>query len=580
MAQATLLLDAWREVTRHVDFSESLNGLANVIAAHVPADSIVVRRIDLPRKTLETAAVGRCSASAGSIARTPTECSAATMRNLLTWSRGHQVIGGVVPGPNEILSTAAPPGFRGTCLVAPIHHDATPVGIVLLVSADRQFSDGDRRLLADLAEPIGVALANTARVHELQRLREALEADKRTLLTKLGRHDVGDAIVGADAGLRTVVNQIKQVAPTEVPVLIIGETGSGKEVLARSLHDGSPRHESPFVRVNCNTIPAKEIETELFGHERDGHKGPRLGWFERADGGTLFLDEVAELPLDAQARLATFLQDGTIERVGSVVPLVIDTRIVAASYRDLREMVSTGTFREDLWVQLNVFPIQLPPLRERREDIPRLAAHFAARAGMRLAGTPLTPAAADVEALLAYHWPGNVRELAAVIERATILGRGRELKIEAALGGVGGRVATGAAPAPHPIPAPVLTFDEAMRRQIVSALKRTRGRIDGRHGAARQLQLNPHTLRGRMRRLRIDWRTFRHVDPVDAAAAAEPAAALDSTMKAHIEAALRAASGRIDGPHGAAKALAINPHTLRSRMRKFGIKARTFRPPS
>ena len=196
-----------------------------------------------------------------------------------------------------------------------------------------------------------------------------------------------DAIVGADAGLREVMERIDQVAPTDVPVLILGETGSGKEVLARAIHQRSRRGAGPVVRVNCGALPPGLIDSELFGHERGSFTGAtsvRKGWFERADGGTLFLDEVAELPLDAQVRLLRILQDGTFERVGGHKSLKVDVRIVAATHRDLRAMVSQGTFREDLWYRISVFPVDLPPLRERIEDIPPLAAHFASRAGKRL----------------------------------------------------------------------------------------------------------------------------------------------------------------------------------------------------
>lgn len=581
MTVTELLLEVWREVSRHLELSDSIQQIAKLIASEIPADAIVVRRIDLTRRGLETLAVGHCRDNAAAISMAPSDCSAATMRTLLTKGRAREVIDGIVPSLNEIITTVAPPGFRGACAMGPIVSESGPMGVVVLLSRDGRFTDAHRVLVGQLLEPLGVALANTARVHELQRLREALEADKRTLLTKLGRHDVADAIVGAEAGLRGVISQIDQVAATEVPVLILGETGSGKEVLARALHDRSHRTQSPFVRVNCETIPSRIVEAELFGEERDGSKGVRPGWFERADGGTLFLDEVAELPLDIQAKLAALLQEGTIVRVGGRGPIPIDVRIVAATHRNLRDMVSEGTFREDLWFQLSVFPIQLPALRDRREDIPRLAAHFASRAGIRLTGVPLTPGATDIESLLAYHWPGNVRELAAVIERAAILGRGQRLQIDAALGSVNdAQTASGSGSSPdHAAPddgAPLLTLNAAMRRQIEMALANARGRIEGSRGAAARLGINPHTLRARMRKLKIDWRTFRRADPATAASRETPQP-LDAAMTAHITRALRLTGGRVEGPNGAARKLAINPHTLRARMRKLGITPDQFR---
>jgi hydrogenase-4 transcriptional activator len=325
----------------------------------------------------------------------------------------------------------------------------------------------------------------------------------------------------------------------------------------------------------------------LFGHERGSFTGAvatRHGWFERADGGTLFLDEVAELPLEAQVRLLRILQDGTFERVGGQRPLSVDVRIVAATHRDLRDMVARGTFREDLWYRIGVFPIHLPPLRERREDIPRLAAYFAGRAATRLVGVPLTPTPAELDLLLAYDWPGNVRELAAVIERAAILGAGRTLQIAAALGSAlpvrppaptaGSAISSTSAETTAPV-LPATTLDEEMRRAIEQALQAAGGRVEGPRGAASLLRINPHTLRARMRKLRIPWRQFRRVGALPAAG--PPVLALDEVMAAHIRRALEATHGRIEGPRGAAHTLAINPHTLRARMRKLGVSAIPFR---
>jgi transcriptional regulator with GAF, ATPase, and Fis domain len=315
---------------------------------------------------------------------------------------------------------------------------------------------------------------------------------------------------------------VRKVAPTDAPVLILGETGSGKEVIARAIHDKSPRERGPIVRVNCGAIPPELVESELFGHEKGAFTGAihtHRGWFERADGGTLFLDEIGELPPAAQVRLLRILQDGSFERVGGAEPLKADVRLIAATHRNLEEMVARGSFRSDLWYRISVFPIPLPPLRERQGDIPDLALHFARGAGLRLGGLPLVPSTADIALLLAYSWPGNVRELAAVIERAAILGDGKHLEVAAALGSP--------APAPRPVaPAPLAgvgaavgaavaataadqSLDGAVRRRIEEALSSTRGRIEGDLGAARLLGINPHTLRARMRKLGIDWQRFR-----------------------------------------------------------------------
>ena len=312
-----------------------------------------------------------------------------------------------------------------------------------------------------------------------------------------------DAIIGADAGLAGVMRQVAQVAPTDAPVLLLGETGAGKDVVARAIHRASARAAGPILRVNCGAIAPELVDSELFGHERGSFTGAatqRRGWFERADGGTLFLDEIAELPLAAQVRLLRVLQDGVFERVGGAESLQVSVRVIAATHRDLAAMVRAGTFREDLWYRIDVFAIRLPPLRERRADLPALAAYFAERSGARL-GAPLSVTPADLGLLQSYDWPGNVRELAAVIERAAILG-GDHLDIARALG-LRGEVRTTTQIDVFP------TLDDAMRDHIERALVRARGKIEGRDGAARLLGLHANTLRSRMHKLGVEWERFR-----------------------------------------------------------------------
>ncbi len=330
----------------------------------------------------------------------------------------------------------------------------------------------------------------------------------------------GDLVViGSTAGLAAAVARVGQVSPTDAPVLLEGETGSGKELLARLIHARSNRARGPMIRVNCGAIPAELIDSELFGHERGsftGATGTRQGWFERADGGTLFLDEVAELPLAAQVRLLRVLQEGTFTRVGGAKSLTVSVRVVTATHRDLRAMCAEGTFRADLWYRIGVFTVYIPPLRERLEDVEPLTRHFARKSGISLTGVPLVPSAPEIDALRRYSWPGNVRELAAVVERAAILGGGRRLEIAAALGDSTQRPgpSPGASPPSSRVAsiesgAEVLTLDDAIRTHIVRALELTSGRIEGRGGAADRLGVNPHTLRGKMRRLAIDWDQYR-----------------------------------------------------------------------
>jgi transcriptional regulator with GAF, ATPase, and Fis domain len=307
-------------------------------------------------------------------------------------------------------------------------------------------------------------------------------------------------VIGAETGLRDVMQQVAQVAPTTAPVLIFGETGSGKEVVARSIHERSDRAHGPILRVNCGAISPELIDSELFGHERGSFTGAmaqRAGWFERADGGTLFLDEIGELPLAAQVRLLRVLQDGIFERVGGTRSLEVDVRLVAATHRDLAAMTERGAFRADLWYRIHVFTIRLPPLRERQADIPALAAHFAALATSRLGASSLMLGPDELALLHAYDWPGNVRELAAVIERAAILGSGRRFDVERALGTF--------ASAGRALP----TLEAAIRNHIERALMQCRGRIEGPQGAARLLDIHPNTLRSKLQKLGIVIDGFR-----------------------------------------------------------------------
>ncbi len=329
----------------------------------------------------------------------------------------------------------------------------------------------------------------------------------------------GEIIVGADSGLRLTMERVEMVSRSDIPVLIVGETGSGKEVIARAVHSRSDRAAGPFLRVNCGAIPSELIDSDLFGHERGSFTGSsnmRKGWFERADGGTLFLDEVGELPLAAQVRLLGVLQDGTFERVGGQRQLNVDVRVVAATHRDLQSMAAAGQFRSDLWYRIAVFPIYLPSLRERPEDMHALATHFAMRSAKRFGLHAMSPSIEDVSTLISYKWPGNIRELAAVLDRAALLGNGKCLEIEKALG------ITNTQHAPrvedeHPVgaspiaPAGFPSLDAVNREHIKAALVATNGRIDGLHGAARMLEINPHTLRARMRKLGVDWKKYRRV---------------------------------------------------------------------
>jgi transcriptional regulator with GAF, ATPase, and Fis domain len=327
--------------------------------------------------------------------------------------------------------------MEGEILIGPLVSDHGACGVVLLQATPSQrFTPHHQQMLQALLEPLATALETDRRLHELTALREAAEADKQSLLRRLGRDEVAETIVGADGRLRPVMERVALVSRSDVPVLLLGETGSGKEVIARAIHTRSARNTGPFIRVNCGAVPPDLIDSELFGHEKGSFTGAvstRRGWFERADEGTLFLDEIGELPLAAQVRLLRVLQEGTFERVGGERSLKVDVRVVAATHRDLAMMVQQGRFREDLWYRIAVFPIVLPPLREHPEDIAALADHFARRAAVRFGLTLQLPSPQDVALLTSYSWPGNVRELTTVLDRAAILGAGKRLEVAKAL---------------------------------------------------------------------------------------------------------------------------------------------------
>ena len=453
---------------------------------------------------------------------------------MMRWLRSDDVASTSDRANTDWIQAALPEGLDGHALLGPLHAAQGHVGMLVVVaSAGRAFTHRDVDVFRRLLEPLAVALDNHGRLHELRSLREAAEADRQTLLSRLGRQDINEDVVGARTGLKHVMERVALVATSDLPVLILGETGTGKEVVSRAIHARSKRPDGPFIRVNCGAIPPELVDSQLFGHEKGSFTGAsqqHQGWFERADRGTLFLDEIGELPLPAQVRLLRVLQDHQIERVGGRSPIHVDVRIVAATHRDLSAMVKERTFREDLWYRVNAFPILLPTLRERLEDIPALVRHFAQRAATRFGLPYVEPTTANLAVLSSYAWPGNIRELGAVIDRAAILGGGRTLAVDVALG-LGRQPAVPPTPPadeatlyevipesatdmyavtePTPAARDILPLATAMRQHIERALAATRGRIEGQRGAAAILDINPHTLRARMRKLGIDPTRYR-----------------------------------------------------------------------
>jgi transcriptional regulator with GAF, ATPase, and Fis domain len=364
--------------------------------------------------------------------------------------------------------------------------------------------------LRTFADHAAVALANARAFEEVARLRQQIELERDHLREEVREALAFGNIIGKSPALQAVLRQVERVAPTSASVLLLGESGTGKELVASAIHDRSPRRHRAFVRVNCASVHAGLFESEFFGHVKGAFTGAvrdRVGRFQLADGGTLFLDEVGEIPSTLQAKLLRVLQEGQFERVGEEQTRRVDVRIIAATNRVLEHEVEAGRFREDLYYRLSLFPIELPPLRDRKEDIAALASHFLRLASQRLNRPAPHLTAIDVQALEQYDWPGNIRELAHVIERAVILTDGRRLQLDQALTLARPRRPAHDAPLPVPgSPSPLLTDAEVRRLErenIQQAIARAGGKIYGRGGAAGLLGLKPTTLAYRMKALGI-----------------------------------------------------------------------------
>jgi len=364
-------------------------------------------------------------------------------------------------------------------------------------------------MLKFLNEPFGIALTNSLRYRKVQKLKNMLLDDKQYLQAEL-LEITGQKIIGSDYGLKGVMDAVSQVAPLSSPVLLVGETGVGKELVAKAIHNASTCASGPFVKVNCGAITETLIDSELFGHEKGAFTGAvsrKRGRFERAGGGTIFLDEIGELPLDAQVRLLRVLQDKEIERVGGEETIKVDCRIIAATHRDLEQMIADGNFREDLFYRIKVFPIEILPLRNRKGDIPALVQHFMQKKAQEIAlsGIPTIEPNA-LETLIAYEWPGNVRELENAVERALIVCRHEPLKFDEFKQmecgpsyshdlNAGGKDQSSQFP----------DMDKMVAAHIKTALIKTKGRIEGKNGAASLLKMHPSTLRQKMRKLNIPF---------------------------------------------------------------------------
>jgi len=387
-------------------------------------------------------------------------------------------------------------GFRSICAL-PLVVRGKSIGAITMGSLERsRYSEADAEFLMEVASQIAIAVDNLRAHEETEVLKARFEAEAVYLQEEIKTEHNFEEIIGQSAALREVLRKVEQVAPTEATVLIRGETGTGKELIARAVHDRSRRKEHPLVKVNCGSIPAGLVESELFGHEKGAFTGAtqrRIGRFELAHGGTIFLDEVTELPPDTQVKLLRVLQEGEFERVGSSQTIRVDARVIAATNRDLNESVKNGRLRSDLFYRLNVFPLELPPLRERKGDIPLLVAFFLIKFGKKIGKPVRGVSQKSMELLTSYAWPGNVRELRNVIERAVVLARGPIVQVDESM------VRCEAAPEAATIEA----LETVERNHIIRALNETGWVVHGKKGAAELLDINPSTLRSRMEKLGI-----------------------------------------------------------------------------
>ncbi len=397
---------------------------------------------------------------------------------------------------SEIARLLLAEGVRSVCCVPLVTRNRVLGALNVASLRDAAFTQADADLLSQVSAQIAIAVENALAFKEIAELKNKLAEEKLYLEDEIRTEFNFEEIVGDSAVLKLILRQVETVAPTDSTVLIQGETGTGKELVARAIHNLSNRRERTFVKVNCAAIPTGLLESELFGHERGAFTGAiarKIGRFELAHGGTLFLDEVGDIPLELQPKLLRVLQEQEFERLGSTRTIRVDVRVVAATNRDLARMVAEREFRSDLYYRLNVFPLLMPPLRDRHEDIPQLVRYLAQKYARRMNKRIESIPSETLDALTRYHWPGNVRELENLIERAVILSAGPALRVPLAELKPPAEAATEA----------LVTLEAAERQHILRALEETNWVLGGPRGAATRLGMKRTTLQSRMSKLKI-----------------------------------------------------------------------------
>ncbi len=505
----TFFREATLRICGSLEIENSLNQFLLYIRNFIPADRMNLHIYDPNLGIIETIADTDLKGSVSLSTRTPMppKLREQIEGDILTPDQNSKVrILNRLSEDEQVWMVAKSLGAKDSpCLAMYVALEGKHLGVLAVMNdKGEKYKAEHSFLLGLLNDPFAVALANCLKHRELREYKDLL-ADHNEYLQEEIRNLFGEEIIGADFGLKGVMDLVRQVAPLSSPVLLMGETGTGKEVIANAIHKASQRRDGPFIKVNCGAIPDTLIDSELFGHEKGSFTGAlstKRGRFERAHGGTIFLDEVGELPPAAQVRLLRVLQEKEIERVGGVRPIEVDIRIIAATHRDLSVMLRQGAFREDLYFRLKVFPIVIPSLRDRKNDIPALVYHFIQKKSreMGLSEHPnVAPGAID--SLMAYDWPGNVRELENAVERALILSKGASLTFPDL--DIPRSLESGKS---VEIPEEgSLNLDAAMAEHIRVALKISNGRVDGERGAAKILGVNPRTLRHRMKKLGVPF---------------------------------------------------------------------------
>jgi formate hydrogenlyase transcriptional activator len=516
-----LLLNLTNRITSNLDLREVLRSISANIREVVQSDAVGISLLDAPSGNLRVFAVDFPDAK-GVVREELVMKPAGPNKEVLDTLRP-MVVGMTDSehekfGPDEAYDIVASEGLNASCIV-PLVNRGRALGLLwILRRAEASFTPEDVDFLSQASGPLAIAIENALAYQEISELKDKLAQEKLYLEEEI-RSEMGfEQIIGNSAGLKHILQLVETVASSDSTVLLLGETGTGKELIARAIHDRSRRKQRTFVKLNCAAIPTGLLESELFGHEKGAFTGAitqKIGRLDLADQGTLFLDEVGDIPIEIQPKLLRALQEREFERLGSTHTRKVNVRLIAATNRDLEKMIADREFRSDLYYRLNVFPIRIPPLRDRKDDIPLLVSYFVQKCAKQMQKSIESVPVAVMKGLTGWDWPGNIRELENFIERTVILTRGKSL--EAPLAELrktsagetvahaqeAKRIVAAAGGLPADKNGVAEQYAHKQRNEIVRALAACKGRVGGSDGAAARLGINRTTLLSRMRKFRI-----------------------------------------------------------------------------